>query len=68
MTSYGTGGLSVAAHAVERLLDQPLADFLAAQRTAGASWDGIAYEVYRTTGIGVTRQTVQNWANRVGVR
>jgi hypothetical protein len=62
-----TQQMSTAARAVERLLEQPLADFLAEQRRAGLSWDGIAFEIHARTGIGVTRQTIQNWAEKVGV-
>jgi len=56
------------ARAIERLLARPLKDYLAESRQAGMSWAGIAYDIYDRTGLGLTSQTVRNWADRAGIK
>jgi hypothetical protein len=46
---------------IEGRLDGPLADFVAAHRSSGTAWRRIAMEVWRTTGVDVSSETLRTW-------
>lgn len=45
----------------DRLLDGRLAELVAADRAAGASWDEVARHLYVEGGVELSRDTLRGW-------